>query len=91
MADKLKGMSTPEHKKVFSRTRGVMLEVGVGPHGTSTKDGDVGGLVPKNPFVSQAQEGWAHMHPEKFGKANLAHWDAATKGKHLPKRVKKSK
>jgi len=45
-----------------------------------------GGLVPKNPFASLAQEGWAHTHPEEFGKKNLAEFDAATKGKHLPKR-----
>jgi hypothetical protein len=40
------------------------------------------------PFVSQAQEGWAHEHPDKFGRKNLAEWDAATKGKKLPKRKK---
>lgn len=39
------------------------------------------------PFVSQAQEGWAHEHPEEFGEKNLAEWDAATKGRHLPKRA----
>jgi hypothetical protein len=40
------------------------------------------------PFVSQAQQGWAHMHPEEFGKKNLAEFDAATKGKHdLPEHV----
>jgi len=43
------------------------------------------------PFVSQAQEGYLHAHPEKLGKAGLAEWDAATKGKHLPKRVGKKK
>lgn len=84
----LKGMDTPEHTKVFSRTLQTNIEIGVGMHGRSPND--YGGLVPKNPFVSQAQEGWAHTHPEKFGKANLEHWDAETKGKHLPKRVKKS-
>lgn len=41
------------------------------------------------PFVSQAQAGWAHTHPDEFGKKNLKEWDAATKGKHLPKRVQK--
>jgi hypothetical protein len=42
------------------------------------------------PFVSLAQEGWAHTHPEEFGKKNLKEWDAATKGKHnLPEHVKK--
>ena len=43
------------------------------------------------PFVSLAQEGWAHMHPEKFGKKNLEEFDAATKGKHnLPEHVHSS-
>jgi hypothetical protein len=41
------------------------------------------------PFKSLAQEGWAHTHPEEFGKKNLAEFDAATKGKHLPEHVKK--
>ena len=41
------------------------------------------------PFVSQAQAGWAHTHPDEFGRKNLAEWDAATKGKKLPKRAKK--
>jgi hypothetical protein len=40
------------------------------------------------PFVSLAQEGWAHTHPEEFGKKNLKEWDAATKGSHnLPEHV----
>jgi hypothetical protein len=42
------------------------------------------------PFVSQAQAGWAHTHPDEFGRKNLKEWDAATKGKTLPKRVKKA-
>ena len=43
------------------------------------------------PFVSKAQQGWAHSHPEEFGKKNLAEFDAATKGKHdLPEHVKPS-
>jgi len=43
------------------------------------------------PFVSQAQQGRAHTHPEEFGKKNLKEWDAATKGKHdLPKHVYKT-
>jgi hypothetical protein len=42
------------------------------------------------PFVSLAQEGWAHSHPDQFGKANLKEWDASTKGKHnLPHHVAK--
>lgn len=43
------------------------------------------------PFVSKAQQGWAHTHPEQFGKKNLAEFDAATKGMHdLPAHVHKS-
>jgi hypothetical protein len=36
------------------------------------------------PFVSLSQEGWAHEHPDKFGRKNLKEFDAATKGEHLP-------
>lgn len=44
------------------------------------------------PFVSTAQQGWAHAHPEVFGKKNLAEFDAATKGMHnLPEHVKDGK
>lgn len=44
------------------------------------------------PFVSLTQEGFAHEHPEKFGgKKVVEEFDAATKGKHLPKRVGKKK
>lgn len=40
------------------------------------------------PFASKAQQGWAHSHPEEFGKKNLAEFDAATKGMHnLPEHV----
>jgi hypothetical protein len=59
------------------------MEIGVGPHG--------GNLVSDNPFASLAQEGFLHAHPEKLGKKGLAEWDAATKGKKLPKRVKGGK
>jgi hypothetical protein len=37
------------------------------------------------PFKSLAQEGYLHEHPEILG-SKLKEWDAATKGKHLPKR-----
>lgn len=37
------------------------------------------------PFKSLAQEGYMHEHPEVLGKKKLAEFDAATKGKHLPK------
>lgn len=43
------------------------------------------------PFKSLAQAGYLHSHPEILGKKGLSEWDAATKGKHLPKHVKKSK
>jgi hypothetical protein len=38
------------------------------------------------PFVSQAQAGYLHSHPEILGKTALKEWDEATKGKKLPKR-----
>lgn len=43
------------------------------------------------PFVSQAQQGFLHAHPEVLGKAKLHEFDEATKGMHnLPKHVHKS-
>lgn len=40
------------------------------------------------PFVSKAQQGWAHAHPEEFGKKNLKEFDDATRGMHnLPEHV----
>lgn len=69
-----------EHDKIKSRTTGKMKEISMGPHG--------GGLVPKNPFASIAQEGYMHAHPEILSKSGLAEWDSATKGKKLPKKVK---
>lgn len=84
----LKGMSTSEHEKVYSRTLRRDLEIGNGVHGRG-KD-SYGGLVPSNPFASQAQAGYMHSHPEVLGEKGLAEWDSATKGKKLPKRVKKS-
>ena len=43
------------------------------------------------PFVSSAQRGYLHAHPEVLGKKALAEWDAASKGQHdLPKHVHKS-
>jgi len=38
------------------------------------------------PFESLAQEGYLHANPEILGKKKLAEFDAATKGKKLPKR-----
>ena len=46
------------------------------------------GLVPKNPFASLAQAGYMHEHPEILGKKGLAEWDQASKGKHIPYKVK---
>jgi len=69
-----------EHDTIRSRTTGRKLEISMGPQ--------PGGRVPKNPFASLAQEGYLHAHPEKLGAKKLAEFDAATKGKHLPKRVK---
>jgi len=40
------------------------------------------------PFVSRAQQGYLHAHPEVLGKKGLAEWDAASKGQHnLPEHV----
>lgn len=78
------GEGIKEHGlKITSRTNGKTVEIGFGPQG--------GGLVPKNPFASLAQEGFLHAHPEKLGKAKLAEFDNATRGKKLPYKVKKSK
>ena len=72
-----------EHDTVKSRTTGREIEISMGPHGN--------GLVPRNPFASLSQAGYLHSHPEILGKEKLAEFDAATKGKHLPKHVKKAK
>jgi hypothetical protein len=83
----LSPLTMNEHDKAYSRTLRRDLEIGVGMHGRSTED--YGGLVPANPFVSQAQQGYLHAHPEILGPKKLAEFDAATKGKHnLPKHVK---
>lgn len=75
------GEGIKEHGlKITSRTTGRVVDVGFGPQG--------GGLVPKNPFASLAQEGYLHAHPEKLGAKKLAEFDRATKGKKLPKKVR---
>lgn len=75
------GQGIKEHGlKIKSRTTGRVVDVGFGPQG--------GGLVPANPFASLAQEGFLHAHPEKLGAKKLAEFDAATKGKKLPKKAK---
>lgn len=71
---------TTEHQTIVSRTTGRKHEIKFGPQ--------PGGLVPANPFASLAQAGYLHAHPEKLGKTKLAEFDAATKGKKLPKHVK---
>ncbi len=38
------------------------------------------------PFKSQAQAAFLENHPEKL-KGKIGEWEAATKGKKLPKRV----
>lgn len=73
--------NTTEHQRIVSRTTGKEHEIMFGPQPDN--------LVPANPFASQAQAGYMHAHPEILGKEALKEWDAATKGKHLPKRVKK--
>jgi hypothetical protein len=42
------------------------------------------------PYKSLAQEGWAHSPAGKkaLGEAGVKEWDAATKGKKLPEKVK---
>lgn len=71
-----------EHDKVRSRITGKEIEISMGPHG--------GGLVPKNPFASIAQQKFLHAHPEKVGGKNaLEEWDKSTDFKKLPKRAKK--
>lgn len=43
------------------------------------------------PFVSKAQQGFLHAHPEKLGAAKLKEFDEATKGMHdLPEHVHKN-
>jgi hypothetical protein len=75
------GQGIKEHGlKITSRTTGRVVDVGFGPQG--------GGLVPANPFASLAQEGFLHAHPEKLGAKKLAEFDAATKGKKLPRKVR---
>lgn len=72
-----------EHDYIISRTTGAAVEVKFGPQDKSN--------VPRNPFASLAQEGYLHAHPEKLGAKKLAEFDAATKGKKLPYKVKKKK
>lgn len=79
---------THEHQTVRSRLSGHKVEIEQGPM-PAAGDPSKGGLVPSNPFASTAQAGYLHSHPEVLGRERLAEWDRATKGKHLPKHVKK--
>ena len=72
-----------EHDTVTSRTTGRKVEIGMGMNGD--------GLVPANPFASLAQAGYMHSHPNILGAKGLKEWDAASKGRKLPKHVKKVK
>lgn len=76
----LQSKPVAEHTKIRSRTTGRLIEIPMAPSD--------GGRVSKNPFASLAQEGYLHAHPAKLGAAKLAEFDAATKGKKLPKRAK---
>ena len=39
------------------------------------------------PFVSVAERGYLHAHPEILGKTALKEWDQASKGQHVPEHV----
>ena len=45
------------------------------------------------PYASKAQQGFFHANKAKLEKqgVNVSEWDAASKGKSLPDRVKKKK
>ena len=83
----LQSLNTPEHTKVYSRTLARDVEIGIGP--LPVGPSGIGGLVGKNPFVSQDQRAYLNMHPEKLGAKGLAEWNSASKGLKLPKKVKK--
>ena len=83
----LQGMHNGEHEKIVSRTRGIEVEIGVGPHGRGPNS--YGGLVSANPFASLAQAKYMHANPEVLGKKSLGEWDAASRGRKIPQHVKK--
>lgn len=41
------------------------------------------------PFASKAQQGYLNAHSDKLGKAKLAEFNSASRGKKLPARAKK--
>jgi hypothetical protein len=75
--------TTKEHQIIYSRTTGKPHEISFGPIG--------GGLVPANPFASEAQRAYLNIHKEKLGAKGLAEWNESSKGLKLPEHVKKSK
>jgi hypothetical protein len=72
---------TREHDYIISRTTGAAVEVSFGPQCC--------GNVPANPFASLAQAGYLHSHPEILGKEKLKEFDKASKGQHVPYKVKR--
>ncbi len=79
---------TSEHQTVRSRLTGKNIEIELGPLPAAANPVN-GGQLPANPFKSLAQERYMHANPEVLGKSALKEWDASTKGKHLPEKVKK--
>ena len=79
---------TSEHETVKSRLTGRNHEISFGPLPAAANPVN-GGQLPANPYKSLAQERYMHANPEVLGKAALKEWDASTKGKHLPEKVKK--
>jgi len=77
-----------EHQTVRSRLTGKEHEIGFGPLPAAANPVN-GGQMPANPFKSLAQERYMHANPEVLGPSALKEWDRATKGKSLPKHVKK--
>ena len=65
-----------EHDKVTSRLTGKQHEISMGMHG--------GGLVPKNPFASKAQQRFMYANPDILGKKGLKEWSSKTDFKSLP-------
>lgn len=45
----------------------------------------------KMPYKSEAQRRWAHTPEGRAALGNVAEWDQASKGKHLPERVNRKK
>lgn len=69
---------TTEHQKLRSRVTGLDHEISFGPQPD--------GLVPKNPFASQAQQRYMYANPDVLGKKALKEWGSKTDFKKLPKK-----